>query len=175
MHRGNTFHQFTRPWSTLRLPTVWIAALQYGCLIGGIAVISFVGSVLLSAPPYLWGAGAGLLSVGALVGILGAVLYTCLFTDNRVKRLARKHDHGHAESESRVPVMLPSLATATGGLLVFGFCAEYVGEYQWVGMEFASGMVAFGLVQVSAVWYSYVSSLLGRPTAMVTLTMVAVH
>lgn len=52
-------------------------------------------------------------------------------------------------------MLLPSLAVATGGLLVFGFCAQNPGRYQWVGLEFAYGMVSFALTQVPSIWSSY--------------------
>ena len=160
MNRGNTRYQFTRPWSTAQLPTVWIAALQYAGLVGSMCAISLVGPAVLLAPPYFWSIDASLLSVGALIGVLWGAVYSYFLPDLRVKKMAMKHDHGHAEPEARIPVILPSLALATAGLLVFGFCAEYPAKYQWVGMEFAYGMVGFGLVQVSTVWFSYVSSLL---------------
>lgn len=158
MNRGNLLYQFSRPWSTLRLPTVWIAALQYAGLVGSLGVVSLMGPTVLLAPPYFWGIDASLLSVGSLVGVVLGGLYSYFLPDLRVKKKALKSVHGFVEPEYRIPVILPSLALATAGLLAFGFCADYPDSYQWVGIEVACGMVSFGLVQVTTVWYSYVSS-----------------
>ncbi|KAK0727823.1 major facilitator superfamily domain-containing protein [Lasiosphaeria miniovina] len=155
MYRGNVLYQFKKPWFTLRLPATWIVMFQYGGLVGGVAVISSVGPLLLDLPPYQWGDNSGLLFIGALVGIVLGGLYTSLLADKRLKQFAKNQDHGFAEPESRIPVLLPSLAVATGGLLVFGFCAQNPGRYQWVGLEFAYGMVSFALTQVPSIWFSY--------------------
>lgn len=156
-YRGNVWYQFKKPWLTLRLPVTWVVMAQYGGLVGGVVVISTVGPQILSLPPYEWGENTGLLFLGALVGIMLGAACTGLLADQRVKKLAENEDHGYAEPEGRIPVMLPSLAIGTGGLLLFGFCAEYPGKYQWVGLEFAYGMVAFALTQVPSIWFSYVS------------------
>ncbi|KAK4451965.1 major facilitator superfamily domain-containing protein [Podospora aff. communis PSN243] len=155
MYRGKVMHQFAKPWITLRLPATWIVMLQYGGLVGSAAVIASVGPQILSLPPYQWKEHSGLLFVGALVGILCGGAYTSFLADRRLKQLAEKQDYGFAEPESRVPIMLPSLAIATGGLLVFGFCAQYPGSNQWIGLEFAYGMVSFALTQVPSIWFSY--------------------
>ncbi|KAK5654931.1 hypothetical protein OQA88_6687 [Cercophora sp. LCS_1] len=155
MYRGNVSYQFAKPWATLRLPVTWIVMLQYGALIASWMAISLVGPQALLQAPYMWGEGEGLLFVGALIGIICGAVYTAILADHRLKALAKKHDHGYGEPESRIPVMLPSLAVATAGLLVFGFCAQYPGKYRWVGLEFALGMVAFGMTQVLSVWFTY--------------------
>ncbi|KAK1825872.1 hypothetical protein QBC39DRAFT_365681 [Podospora conica] len=155
MNRGNPLYQFTRPWSTLRLPSVWVAALQYAGLVGSLGVVSLMGPSVLLAPPYFWGVNASLLSIGPLVGVVCGGLYSYFLPDLRVMKKAVKNSHGYAEAEARIPVILPSLALATAGLLSFGFCADYPDTYQWVGIEVACGMVSFGLVQVATVWFSY--------------------
>ncbi|KAK0720099.1 hypothetical protein B0H67DRAFT_446766, partial [Lasiosphaeris hirsuta] len=145
-----------KPWVTLRLPATWIVMLQYGGLVGGIAVISSVGPQILVQPPYQCGENSGLLFVGALVGIILGGIYTGVLADQRLKQLAKNQDHRYAESGSRIPIMLPSLAVATGGLMVFGFRAEHPGKSQWIGLEFACGMVAFALSQVpsTSTWFN---------------------
>jgi MFS family permease len=156
-YRGHLLHQFGKPWTTLLLPATWVVMLQYGGLVGGVAVISTVGPQILSHKPYRWGEHAGLLFVGAFVGILVGGLWTGLVADRRLKKLARDEEHGYAEPEARIGVMVPSLLIGTCGLLVFGFCAQYPGRYQWIGLEFAYGMVAFALTQVPSIWFGYVS------------------
>jgi MFS family permease len=158
-YRGHILHHLAKPWTTLSLPATWIIMMQYGGLVGGVAVISTVGPQILARPPYNWGEHAGLLFVGALVGIVLGGLCTGLMADWRTKKLARGQDHGYAEPEARLAVMVPALVVGTGGLLVFGLCARYSGRWQWIGLEFAYGMVAFALAQVPSVWFSYVSVL----------------
>lgn len=160
-YRGNVWYQFKKPWFTLRLPATWIVMAQYGGLVGGVVVISTVGPQLLGLPPYEWGENTGLLFLGALVGIIFGAVWTGLLADQRLKKRARSQDHGYAEPEARIPIMLPSLAVGTCGLLLFGFCAEYPGQYRWLGLEFAYGMVAFTLTQVPSIWFSYVSGCWG--------------
>ncbi|KAK4239378.1 major facilitator superfamily domain-containing protein [Achaetomium macrosporum] len=155
LYKGKVWYQFRKPWSTLRLPVVWVIMLQYGGLVGGVAVISTVGPQILSLPPYRWGQNAGLLFVGALVGIICGGFCTGLLADRRLKQRARNQDHGYAEPESRLMLMVPSLLIGTCGLTVFGACAQYSGRYQWIGLQFAYGMVAFALTQVPSIWFGY--------------------
>ncbi|KAK1760424.1 major facilitator superfamily domain-containing protein [Echria macrotheca] len=156
MYRGNVLYQFTKPWATLRLPVTTIVTLQYSGLVGSAAVISVVGPQILNKKPYEWaGVNSGLVFIGGLLGVVCGGIYTAGLADQRLWRLANKHDHGYAEPESRVPIMLVSLAVATAGLLVFGFCAQYPGAYQWIGLEFGYAMVSFALAQVAALWFCY--------------------
>ncbi|KAK3308512.1 major facilitator superfamily domain-containing protein [Chaetomium strumarium] len=154
-YRGKVWYQLRKPWSTLRLPAVWVIMLQYGGLVGGVAVISTVGPQILSLPPYRWGQNAGLLFVGALVGIILGGFCTGLLADRQLKKRAHEQDYGYAEPESRLVLMVPALLIGTGGLLVFGFCAQYPGRYQWIGLECAYGMLAFALAQVPSIWFGY--------------------
>lgn len=158
-NRGHALHHFCKPWSALRLPATWIIMFQYGGLVGSVAVISTVGPQVLSRPPYRWGEHAGLLFVGALVGIVLGGLWTGLVADWMVKWRARSQESGFAEPEARVGVVVPALVVATCGLLVFGACAQSPGDNAlgWVGLEAAFGMVSFALAQVPSIWFGYVS------------------
>ncbi|KAH6850644.1 major facilitator superfamily domain-containing protein [Chaetomium sp. MPI-CAGE-AT-0009] len=154
-YHGDVLRQFKKPWTTLYLPATWIIMLQYGGLVGGVAVISTVGPQVLARPPYRWGEHTGLLFVGALVGILFGALYTGLLADWMLTYVARGQDHGYAEPEARVGIMVPSLVVGTCGLAVFGACAQSPGSYVWIGLEFAYGMVAFALAQAPSIWFNY--------------------
>ena len=156
-YRGNWVHYLLKPWRTLRLPATWVVMLQYGGLVGSVAVISTVGPQILSLPPYSWGENTGLLFVGSLVGILLGAGCAALLVDWRLKRLAWNQDRGYAEPETRLAVMAPALVIGTSGLLVFGFCAQYPTKLGWLGLEFGNGMVAFALSQVPSIWFNYVS------------------
>ncbi|KAK9772114.1 hypothetical protein SCAR479_11277 [Seiridium cardinale] len=155
--RGNVLFHFTNPWRVLSLPGTWVVTLQYGGLVGGIVTISTIGPQLLAMPPYLWGNNVGLINVGALIGTVLGCVYTYLVSDARLKAsVSHQHQsHRYVEPESRLPTMFPSLAIATAGFLVFGFCAKNPGPLVWVGLEFGHGMIAFGLMQAPSIGFSY--------------------
>lgn len=149
--------QFVQPWKTLALPGTWVVMLHYAGLVGGIVTISTIGAQLVSAPPYLWGANAGLINIGGLIGVILGALYTYVTSDSRLLGRAKHEGHGFAEPESRLPTMFPALAIATAGFFVFGFCAQYPGMNRWVGLEVGYGMLTFGLMQVPSIGFNYVS------------------
>lgn len=150
---------FLQPWRTLALPGTWVVMLHYAGLVGGIVTISTIGAQLVQQPPYLWGANAGLVNLGGLVGVSLGALYTYVTSDARLLGRAKHEGHGFAEPESRLPTMFPSLAIATGGFFVFGFCAQYPGPNRWVGLEVGYAMLSFGLMQAPSIGFNYVSSL----------------
>lgn len=150
---------FLRPWQTLALPGTWVMMLHSAGLVGGIVTISTVGAQLVQQPPYNWDeSNAGLINIGGLVGVCLSALLTYLTADARLRSRAKHAAHGFAEPESRLPTMFPSLAVATGGFYVFGFCAQYPGTNRWVGLEVGYGMLTFGLMQIPSVGFNYVSA-----------------
>lgn len=150
------FPKFIQPWRTLALPGTWVVMLHYAGLVGGIVTISIVGSQLMQQPPYLWGANAGLINVGAMIGAFLGYVYTHAMSDRQLKRQAKSDALGLSEPEDRLPTMFLPLAVSTGGFLVFGFCAEYPGKNRWVGLEVGYGMISFGLMQVPSIGFNYV-------------------
>jgi hypothetical protein len=84
--------------------------------------------------------------------------FTYVTSDARLLGNAKHEGHGFAEPESRLPASFPGLAVATGGMFVFGFCAQHPGDKVWVGLEVGYGMVSFGLMQVPSIDFNYVSS-----------------
>lgn len=157
--RGHVVFHFLNPWRVLSLPGTWVVTLQYGGLVGGIVTISTIGPQLLAMPPYLWGNNVGLINVGALIGTVLGCIYTYLISDARLKSSVKHQhqSHRYVEPEARLPTMFPSLAIATAGFLVFGFCAQNPGPMVWLGLEFGHGMIAFGLMQAPSIGFSYVS------------------
>lgn len=108
----------------------------------------------------LWGANAGLINVGPIIGALIGAGFTYLTSDARLLGQAKHEGHGFAEPESRLPASFPGLIVATCGLFVFGFCAQYPGPKVWVGLEVGYAMLSFGLMQVPSIDFNYVSHLL---------------
>jgi hypothetical protein len=155
--RGSLLKQFIQPWRTLALPGTWVVMLHYAGLVGGIVSISTIGPQIVASPPYLWKANAGLINIGALIGGIIGYIYTHMLADGSLIKKASKKRHGVAEAEDRLPTLFFPLFVATGGLLVFGFCAQNPGPKMWIGLQFGYGMLTFGLMQVPSVGFNYVS------------------
>ncbi|KAF4450873.1 hypothetical protein F53441_6061 [Fusarium austroafricanum] len=153
--RGSLVKQVIQPWRTLGLPGTWVVMLHYAGLVGGIVTISTIGPQIVASPPYLWKQNAGLINVGALIGGVVGYIYTFMLADGRLVKKASKTRHGVAEAEDRLPTLFFPLFTATGGLLVFGFCAQNPGHNRWVGLQVGYGMLTFGLMQVPSVGFNY--------------------
>lgn len=155
--RGSLIHYFIQPWRTLALPGTWVVMLHYAGLVGGVVTVALIGPQIVAMPPYLWGANAGLINVGGLVGCLVGYLYTYLLADRQLKSKAKQKRHGMAEAEDRLPTLFFPLVIATLGFFVFGFCAQYPGPNRWAGLQVGFGMITFGLTQVPSVGFNYVS------------------
>ncbi|KAJ4021401.1 hypothetical protein NW752_004409 [Fusarium irregulare] len=153
--RGSLLKQFIQPWRTLALPGTWVVMLHYAGLVGGIVSISTIGPQIVASPPYLWKANAGLINIGALIGGIIGYVYTHMLADGSLIKKASKKRHGVAEAEDRLPTLFFPLFVATGGLLVFGFCAQNPGPKMWIGLQFGYGMLTFGLMQVPSVGFNY--------------------
>lgn len=165
MYRGGFWQHFIAPWKTLRFPAVWLVMLHYGGLVGGIVTISTVGPQFVSAPPYNWGANAGLINIGGLIGSIAGAAFTYLLSDHVLKKQAMRQTHGLSEPESRLPALVPGLFLATTGLWTFGFCGNYHLRLGWLGLEFGYGMLTFGLMQVPSTGFNYVSDISKSPVA----------
>ncbi|CEI68314.1 hypothetical protein FVEN_g5516 [Fusarium venenatum] len=152
---GSLLKQFIQPWRTLALPGTWVVMLHYAGLVGGIVSISTIGPQIVASPPYLWKANAGLINIGALIGGIVGYIYTHMLADGQLVKKASKKRHGVAEAEDRLPTLFFPLFVATGGLLVFGFCAQHPGGNMWIGLQFGYGMLTFGLMQVPSVGFNY--------------------
>lgn len=153
---GGVGRKFLAPFLTLRLPGVWLVSLWYAGLVGAIVTISAVGPQIVSAPPYLWGANAGLINAGGLVGSFLGGIYTYFVADFTTKSLAKKDIHGYSEPESRIVTAMPALFISTAGTIILGIVAQNPSPKAWVGLEVAFGMVAFGLMQAPSVGFNYI-------------------
>lgn len=155
-YRPGLLKRFFTPYITLLFPGTWMVMLHYAGLVGLIVTLSTVAPTFLSAPPYLWGAKVGLINVGGLIGTVLGALFTYISADWWVKRQAKKELHGFGEPEVRVPLLFPGLIIAVAGSLCFGFSAQAHTPLAWLGLEFGSGMVAFGLIAVPSIGFTYI-------------------
>ena len=155
VYRGNFVKHFLDPWRSLLFPGTWVVMGHYGGLLAGLVTISTIGPVMLSMPPYLWGNNVGLLNIGALVGGFLGFFSTYFLVDRLTVRGAKHTSHGLAEPERRLPVMFPALCLATAGIWTFGFSAAHPAPHAWAGMVVGYGMVAFGIMQIPSIGFSY--------------------
>jgi hypothetical protein len=155
-NHGNLAKNFVAPWLTLRLPGVWLVMFWYAGLVGGIVTLSTVGPSIVAYPPYGWGANAGLIMVGGVIGSILGLAATALFADRVIVTNKTLKKGEYVEPEARLPVALPGLILATAGLWTFGFCAQNAGPKMWIGMQFGIGMLSFGLMQAPSVGFNYV-------------------
>ena len=155
-----------------RFPGTIMVMLPYAGLVGLIVSTSTVAPTLLAAPPYLWGANAGLSNVGGLIGTLVGAAFIYFLSDWSQKRTSRQQRHGFAEPEQRLTLIMPSLVIAVGGSLVFGFAGQYPSPTSWLGIEFgyvcllfgfefntlnmAQGMLCFSIMQIPSVGFNYI-------------------
>ncbi|KUM56360.1 hypothetical protein ACN42_g10853 [Penicillium freii] len=156
LYRGGLWQHFMAPWKTLRFPAVWLVMLHYGGLVGGIVTISTVGPQFVSAAPYNWGANAGLINIGGLVGSIVGAAFTFYLSDHVLKRQAMRQTHGLSEPEARLPALFPGLFLATAGLVTFGFCGAHPSNFGWLGLQFGYGMLTFGVMQVPSIGFNYI-------------------
>ena len=154
-YRPGIGHKFIAPYKTMRLPGVWLISAWQAGLVGLIVTISAIGPQFMAAPPYLWGRDVGLINVGGVIGALLGCVYTYFVADWTTKRSAARNSHGYAEPEARLVTALPALFIATAGALVFGFVAQNPSTTGWVGLQFGTGMVTFGLMQAPSVGFNY--------------------
>ncbi|KAJ0419701.1 major facilitator superfamily domain-containing protein [Aspergillus carlsbadensis] len=156
VYRPGFPRELVKPICTVPMPGVWVATLQVGSMVAGVVTMATAGPQLLAVPPYSWGANVGLFNLGALVGMLMALLCNYTIVDLLVRRRATQHADGLVEAESRLPLSGPGLFLATAGLLTFGFCAEHPGGSAWAGLVVGNGMLTFGLVLVPGIVYAYI-------------------
>lgn len=157
---GSLWDHAFRPWRASLLPGTWVVMFHYAGLVGGVVSMSTIGAQLVSMPPYLWAANAGLINIGALVGVIAGYIYTTLLADAKLKAKVKRRSENLvavAEPEDRLPTLFFPLAVASAGFLVFGFCGQYPGPNRWVGLCAGFAMLSFGLMQVPSVGFNYVS------------------
>ncbi|KAI9710722.1 MAG: hypothetical protein M1820_002555 [Bogoriella megaspora] len=173
--RRGLIKNFFTPYKTLLLPGTLMVMLHYAGLVGLVVTVSTVGPTLVAAPPYLWGNNVGLINVPGLIGTALGGVYTYLTTDWLIKRSAKRESHGFGEPETRLPLMFPTLASATFGALIFGLVAQNPSPKGWVGLSFGYGMIAFGLMQVPSVGFNYILESYGNLSADCLLMVVVLR
>ncbi|KAK4561488.1 hypothetical protein LTR86_004806 [Recurvomyces mirabilis] len=129
-----------RPLVFLTFPVIAYAGFSYGSNLVWFNVLNGTASLILSGEPYKFPAWAvGLSYVSPLVGVVIGSLYTGLFGDWCVLKLARRNN-GILESEHRLWLFLPSLLLIPGGLILWGVGAAQA--INWFGCVFAMGVIA---------------------------------
>lgn len=124
-----------------------------GFLISWYVAISFLSSILLSAPPYnLSSAGVGYLSAGPLIGcLLGSILYAWI-SDPIIMTLSRRN-RGIYEPEFRIPIVILGVGPLVSGIAAFGYCLSH-GLSMYL-LSFLWGFLLFGITIATAAVASY--------------------
>ncbi|KIW36495.1 uncharacterized protein PV06_11262 [Exophiala oligosperma] len=130
-----------RPLQLTFLPIVAYAGFLYGCNIIWLSVLNATESLVLSRNPYNFATWqVGLTFIAPIVGTTLGSLYTGLFGDWLIVKLARRNG-GYFEAEFRLWLFVLLLVLIPFGNILWGVGAEH--DINWFGLVFAMGTISF--------------------------------
>ncbi|VUC23268.1 unnamed protein product [Clonostachys rosea] len=142
-----------RPIMLLAFPIIFYAGFIYGCNIVWLSVLNATESMVLSNPPYSMSTSTvGLTFISPLVGTTLACVYTGIFGDRFILKMARRNK-GFMEAEHRLWLFLPSLVLIPAGCILFGVGAYH--KVHWFGLVFAMGIISFTTTAGSQISIAY--------------------
>ncbi|KAK7224814.1 hypothetical protein V2G26_012817 [Clonostachys chloroleuca] len=142
-----------RPILLLLFPIIFYAGFIYGCNIVWLSVLNATESMVLSNPPYSMSTSTvGLTFISPLVGTTLACVYTGIFGDRFIIKMARRNN-GFMEAEHRLWLFLPSLLLIPAGCILFGVGAYH--QVHWFGLVFAMGIISFTTTAGSQISIAY--------------------
>ncbi|KAF4464169.1 HOL1 substrate-H+ antiporter [Fusarium albosuccineum] len=131
----------SRPILLLAFPIIVYSGFIYGCNIVWLSVLNATESMVLSNRPYSMSTSTvGLTFIAPLVGTTLACVYTGIFGDRFIVKMARRNN-GFMEAEHRLWPFLPSLILIPFGCILFGVGAYH--QVHWFGIVFAMGVISF--------------------------------
>ncbi|KAJ3538869.1 hypothetical protein NM208_g5719 [Fusarium decemcellulare] len=131
----------SRPILLLAFPIIVYSGFIYGCNIVWLSVLNATESMVLSNRPYSMSTSTvGLTFIAPLVGTTLACVYTGIFGDRFIVKMARRNN-GFMEAEHRLWLFLPSLILIPFGCILFGVGAYH--QVHWFGIVFAMGVISF--------------------------------
>ncbi|KAH7215276.1 major facilitator superfamily domain-containing protein [Fusarium oxysporum] len=143
----------SRPILLLAFPIISYAGFIYGCNIVWLSVLNATESMVLSNKPYnMPTSTVGLTFIAPLVGTTLACIYTGIFGDKFIIKMARRNG-GFMEAEHRLWLFLPSLILIPFGCILFGVGAYY--EAHWFSIVFAMGVISFTTTAGSQISIAY--------------------
>ncbi|EEU44025.1 uncharacterized protein NECHADRAFT_30383 [Fusarium vanettenii 77-13-4] len=142
-----------RPILLLLFPIISYAGFIYGSNIIWLSVLNATESMVLSNEPYNMSTSTvGLTFIAPLVGTTLACVYTGIFGDRFIVKMARRNN-GYMEAEHRLWLFLPSLVLIPFGCILFGVGAHF--EVHWFGIVFAMGVISFTTTAGSQISIAY--------------------
>ncbi|RSL91632.1 hypothetical protein CEP52_014204 [Fusarium oligoseptatum] len=142
-----------RPILLLLFPIISYSGFIYGCNIVWLSVLNATESMVLSNRPYNMSTSTvGLTFIAPLVGTTLACVYTGIFGDRFIVKMARRNN-GFMEAEHRLWLFLPSLVLIPFGCILFGVGAYF--EAHWFAIVFAMGVISFTTTAGSQISIAY--------------------
>lgn len=129
-----------RPLIFLTFPVIFYAGFCYGSNLVWFNVLNATASLILSEAPYDFPASlVGVAYVSPLVGVALSSIYTGLFGNWFIIKMARRNN-GVMEPEHRLWLFLASVLLLPFGLILWGVGAAH--HVQWFGLIFAMAVIA---------------------------------
>lgn len=137
------FMMHWRAWQILKFlswPVVFYSGFSYGTYLVWFNILNATASIILGGPPYNFTpAIVGLCYIACIVGVTAASLFTGLFSDWFVIRLARRNG-GVFEPEQRLWLFAAITIILPAGSILWGVGAAH--GVHWFGLLFAMFMIA---------------------------------
>ncbi|KAJ4125250.1 hypothetical protein NW754_013536 [Fusarium falciforme] len=142
-----------RPILLLLFPIISYSGFIYGSNIIWLSVLNATESMVLSNEPYNMSTSTvGLTFIAPLIGTTLACVYTGIFGDRFIVKMARGNN-GFMEAEHRLWLFLPSLVLIPFGCILFGVGAHF--EAHWFAIVFAMGVISFTTTAGSQISIAY--------------------
>lgn len=144
LDKPRPFMMHYRAWQSLKLlswPVVFYSGFSYGTYLIYFNILNATSSIILGGPPYNFKpAMVGLTYISCMIGVTVGSLFTGVFSDYFIIRLARKNK-GISEPEHRLWLFAVSTLVIPASLILWGVGAAH--EVHWFGLVFAMGTTAF--------------------------------
>ncbi|KAG5358409.1 putative MFS-type transporter [Yarrowia sp. B02] len=157
-YEKGSFVEFCRklltPFLTLfTYPIVAFGALQYGCLLSFVSMVSTTTSNSFAAPPYNFSsAGIGNINIAPCIGMIIGCLYGGWFNDKTILWMSIRNN-GVYEPEFRLYSLLFANFSMTIGMFLFGM--SIANNVTWIVPAIGFAIVAFGYGSSGAIIVTY--------------------
>ncbi|KUI65204.1 hypothetical protein VM1G_00597 [Cytospora mali] len=137
------FMMHWRAWQILKFlswPVIFYSGFSYGTYLVWFNILNATASIILGGPPYNFTpAIVGLCYIACIIGVTVASLFTGVFSDWFVIRLARRNG-GIFEPEQRLWLFAASAIILPAGSILWGVGAAH--GIHWFGLLFAMFMIS---------------------------------
>ncbi|KAJ4391132.1 hypothetical protein N0V93_004747 [Gnomoniopsis smithogilvyi] len=141
--KPRTFVMHWRAWQILKLlswPVIFYAGFSYGTYLVWFNILNATASIILGGAPYNFTpAIVGLSYIACILGVTVASLFTGVFSDWFVIRLARRNG-GVFEPEQRLWLFAAATIILPGGSILWGVGAAH--GIHWFGLLFAMFLIS---------------------------------